>query len=117
MKKAADQEQFIVRLPDGMRDAIKARAQVRGVSMNAEVVDVLTLFFDEAARPQVAIAEEAERIAREVLGMSDPAEFDDVVAGLRQRHGDPWLVERWALIYESARIALEKWVPKWRRKT
>lgn len=116
MKSTVDLDQFMVRLPKGMRDLIKARAQVRKVSMNAEVVEILRLFFDEAAKPKVVIAEEAERITRQVLDMSDPAKFDHVVSNFRQGGGDPWLVERWARAYDSARIALEQWVPKWRRK-
>lgn len=35
------QDQFIVRLPDGMRDRIKAAAEASGRSMNAEIVAAL----------------------------------------------------------------------------
>lgn len=35
------QDRFIVRLPDGMRDAIKASAKANHRSMNAEIVHVL----------------------------------------------------------------------------
>lgn len=40
-KQAKDQDQFIVRLPDGMRDRIKAAAAENNRSMNAEIVDAL----------------------------------------------------------------------------
>tara|TARA_R110000751_G_scaffold307812_1_gene431825 strand:+ start:15517 stop:15900 length:384 start_codon:yes stop_codon:yes gene_type:complete len=35
------QERFIVRLPDGMRDRIRAAAEANNRSMNAEIVSVL----------------------------------------------------------------------------
>lgn len=35
-------DQFVVRLPDGMRDRIKAVAESNGRSMNAEIVDTLS---------------------------------------------------------------------------
>ena len=35
------QDQFIVRLPDGMRDRIKVSAENNGRSMNAEIVQAL----------------------------------------------------------------------------
>lgn len=35
------QDQFIVRLPDGMRDRIKLAAELNNRSMNAEIVDTL----------------------------------------------------------------------------
>ena len=41
-------EQFVLRLPDGMRDKIKAAAEVNGRSMNSEIVATL-----EDAYPEV----------------------------------------------------------------
>lgn len=38
---AKDQDQFIVRLPDGMRDRIKSAASDNNRSMNAEIVATL----------------------------------------------------------------------------
>ena len=35
------QDKFIVRLPDGMREAIRQRAEAAGRSMNAEVIVAL----------------------------------------------------------------------------
>lgn len=40
------QEQFIVRLPDGMRDRIKEAAKENGRSMNAEIVQRLEASFE-----------------------------------------------------------------------
>jgi hypothetical protein len=46
------QDQFIVRLPDGMRDRIKSAADKNGRSMNAEIVATL-----EEAYPQTSLVE------------------------------------------------------------
>lgn len=42
------QDRFIVRLPDGMRDRIKASAEVNNRSMNAEIVKRLENSFDSS---------------------------------------------------------------------
>lgn len=41
------QDRFIVRLPDGMRDALKAEAEKNNRSMNAEIVARLAFTFEE----------------------------------------------------------------------
>lgn len=41
------QERFIIRLPDGMRDRIKEAARRSGRSMNAEIVAALETFYPE----------------------------------------------------------------------
>lgn len=46
------QDKFIVRLPDGMRDKIKAAAEANNRSMNAEIVVALTSWLVKD-RPQV----------------------------------------------------------------
>ncbi|MBA8822281.1 hypothetical protein BRY73_02995 [Ochrobactrum sp. P6BS-III] len=38
MSKVRDQDKFMVRLPDGMREKISADAKAKGRSMNAEIV-------------------------------------------------------------------------------
>ena len=38
-------DQFVVRLPDGMRDQIKASAQKNNRSMNAEIVHAIGFYF------------------------------------------------------------------------
>lgn len=48
-------DQFIVRLPDGMRDALKAAAAYNSRSMNAEVVHRLMNYFDPLQEPKFVI--------------------------------------------------------------
>lgn len=43
--KVADQDKFVLRLPDGMRERISKSAQENGRSMNAEIVQALEQFF------------------------------------------------------------------------
>jgi hypothetical protein len=43
---SAKQDQFVLRLPDGMRERIKDAAEGNGRSMNAEIVDRLEVSFD-----------------------------------------------------------------------
>ena len=52
-------DQFVVRLPFGLRDKIKEEAAKAGRSMNAEVVHHLTRAYDGRAR---AVIEEARAI-------------------------------------------------------
>lgn len=40
-KQVKDYEKFVVRFPDGMRDAIAERAKANGRSMNSEIVQIL----------------------------------------------------------------------------
>lgn len=44
-KPGRDSDQFALRLPDGMRDKIKASAEENGRSMNAEIVFALERYF------------------------------------------------------------------------
>jgi plasmid stability protein len=44
-KPGRDSDQFALRLPDGMRDRIKASAAKEGRSMNAEIVHALDFYF------------------------------------------------------------------------
>jgi plasmid stability protein len=46
------QDKFIVRLPDGMRERIKAEAEANNRSMNAEIVARLDASFERDARTQ-----------------------------------------------------------------
>lgn len=41
------QDKFMLRLPDGLRDRIKAAADKNNRSMNAEIVSVLNAFYPE----------------------------------------------------------------------
>ena len=48
------QDQFVLRLPDGMRDRIKTIAEENGRSMNAEIVARLSTSLDPSARESEA---------------------------------------------------------------
>lgn len=58
--KAKNQEQFIVRLPDGMRDRIKKKAELNGRSMNAEIVWTL----ENAYPPEDPLREAIDSVVR-----------------------------------------------------
>lgn len=45
------QDKFVLRLPDGMRDRIKAAAAENNRSMNAEIVSALEFWLDWKERP------------------------------------------------------------------
>jgi plasmid stability protein len=40
-KQSHDLQQFMLRLPDGMRDDLRKRAELNGRSMNSEIVMIL----------------------------------------------------------------------------
>jgi hypothetical protein len=61
-KAGRGSDQFVLRLPPGMRDAIAREAEKSGRSMNAEIVDRLARSFERSADPQ-EIARTLERIA------------------------------------------------------
>ena len=42
-------DQFMLRLPDGMRDRIKTAAEKSGRSMNAEIIHALEIIYPETA--------------------------------------------------------------------
>ncbi|MDE4303645.1 Arc family DNA-binding protein [Phaeobacter gallaeciensis] len=63
-----DSDRFIVRLPDGMRDRIKAAAAVGGRSMNAEIVRVLEAAFPEPA--EISLAEEIRQVELALVDIS-----------------------------------------------
>lgn len=65
------QDQFIVRLPDGMRDRIKYLADRNGRSMNAEIVSVLEQAFPPLITASETQIEVALRAARDGLYASD----------------------------------------------
>lgn len=58
-------EQFMLRLPDGMRDRIKAAAEANNRSMNAEIVATLETFYPEPSPDPLAEVERAfSRLSR-----------------------------------------------------
>ncbi|MGX1587351.1 Arc family DNA-binding protein [Brevundimonas diminuta] len=46
-------DQYMLRLPDGMRDRIRAAAEANGRSMNAEIVAALSEKFPEPVDPEL----------------------------------------------------------------
>ncbi|MGR3792636.1 Arc family DNA-binding protein [Vannielia sp. SX4] len=52
-------DKFIVRLPEGMRDRIKAAAENAGRSMNAEIVAALADAYPEPAGPEDVVRDVA----------------------------------------------------------
>ena len=53
---SAQQDQYMVRFPDGMRDRLKAEAEKNGRSMNAEIVARLESYGAETIRDRFAMA-------------------------------------------------------------
>ncbi|MFC3528637.1 Arc family DNA-binding protein [Paracoccus mangrovi] len=110
------QDQFIVRLPDGMRDRIKYAAEANGRSMNAEIVAALYDWFpDPTAEEYLAwlhrelifqkellnnpkakeelrkavenrIAEIRQDIIDVIDGKSSPATFQERIAAMSDHH-------------------------------
>lgn len=68
-----DQDKFIVRMPDGMRERIRLAAERNNRSMNAEIVNAL-----ERAFPEVSGAGEES---------GDAAEALEALRKVLERHG------------------------------
>lgn len=66
-KQVKDYEKFVVRFPDGMRDAIAKRAKANGRSMNAEIIKIL----DDA------LSGKAKSISFDLVG-GEPIEIKNV---------------------------------------
>jgi plasmid stability protein len=49
-KQVKDYEKFVVRFPDGMRDAVAERARRNGRSMNSEIVQMIQDALDSEAK-------------------------------------------------------------------
>lgn len=60
---AKDQEKFVVRLPEGMRERIKAKADRADMSMNEAIVYCLEQFFPAPKSIEAKIDELAEMVA------------------------------------------------------
>lgn len=73
-KAGRGSDQFMIRLPDGMRDRIKVVADANGRSMNAEIVAALEEVFPPLITATEAQIEEALRSTREALYKSDLTE-------------------------------------------
>lgn len=87
-EKAQNQDKFIIRLPDGLRDRIRAAADKNHRSMNAEVVALL-----EENYPAPAPEKVTEPAARILLWLAER---------IRRREPKPGSVrDRQAILYES----------------
>lgn len=80
------QDKFVLRLPDGMRDRIKAAADVAGRSMNSEIVSVL-----EKAYPEITL--EIEQTINQIQGLTlriskcdDPEEVKRLMGEMDKRY-------------------------------
>lgn len=61
-RKPQDQDKFVLRFPDGMRDLIKASAAASGRSMNAEIIHRLEKSYaDETLKEMEEVSDEIRR--------------------------------------------------------
>ncbi|MBB3913870.1 Arc family DNA-binding protein [Rhizobium fabae] len=73
-----DQDKFIVRLPPGMRERIKEKADRAGMSMNEAVVYCLEQFFPAPATFQDRVDSLAEKVAALKRGSDLEAQVDEI---------------------------------------
>lgn len=59
-------DQFMLRLPPGMRERIRTQADARGRSMNAEIVAALADIYPEPADPLAQTWEHLDTLARQI---------------------------------------------------
>lgn len=75
-KQVKDYEKFVVRFPDGMRDAVAERAKRNGRSMNSEIVQMIQDALDSDAKGSPILNEVGikeihrilDRVIEETLG-------------------------------------------------
>lgn len=72
-------ERFTVRMPDGMRDAIAARAKENGRSMNSEIVQIIE---------DALTAAKIEKNRNEILLLKHELQALDFEIGMRSSHGE-----------------------------
>jgi plasmid stability protein len=66
-----DSDQFMVRLPDGMRKALAELAARNGRSMNAEIVHALAMYFaNQAASPKESQLSGVETAIKDLVDQS-----------------------------------------------
>ena len=77
-KQVRDYDKFMLRFPDGMRDAIAERAKQNGRSMNSEIIQILQDAIsgkgavDKDQLDMEKIKTILDRVAEEVLGNKKP---------------------------------------------
>ena len=70
------QDKYVLRLPDGMRERLKAAAESNGRSMNAEIVTRLQTSFDaEGATPEGLLHDAIEMAKSAANDMANQAEI------------------------------------------
>ncbi|RWE11556.1 MAG: Arc family DNA-binding protein [Mesorhizobium sp.] len=74
-----NQDQFLVRLPDGMRDRIKAKADRAGMSMNEAIVFVLESWFPAPKTLDQKIGDLATMVAALKRGNDLEKQVDELV--------------------------------------
>lgn len=77
-----DQDKYIVRLPDGMRERIKEKADRAGMSMNEAIVWCLEQFFPAPATFEDRVNELAEKIAALKHGSDLEGQIDEITAAI-----------------------------------
>lgn len=60
-KQVRDYDKFMLRFPDGMRDAVAERAKRNGRSMNAEIVQIIEDALNSASSAKITLNDEAHR--------------------------------------------------------
>lgn len=80
---SAKQDQFVLRLPDGMRDQIKEKAEGNSRSMNAEIVARLAESLEmEALADNPAISADVLRPVLETMGQEMKSQFERRLASI-----------------------------------
>jgi hypothetical protein len=81
--ESRDQNKFIVRMPDGLRERIAATAKAEGRSMNAEIVRTLEAYYPP--QPTVEqLLESLDIFAREALRGQHPRARSNLLAILNE---------------------------------
>lgn len=82
------QERFIIRLPDGMRDRIAEEAKKNGRSMNAEIVHVLTLVYNnKQALNEMSFADAPNNALGDEIHHAATAAITAAVRSVMEKHG------------------------------
>jgi plasmid stability protein len=83
IKTGRGSDQFMVRLPEGMRDFIAQLAAMHGRSMNGEIVAALAMYCAESGSPEPYRASDAKREISNLRG--EVRKLSDEVAKLQRK--------------------------------
>lgn len=75
-KQVRDYDKFMLRFPDGMRDAIAERAKANGRSMNSEIVQILQDALD-GRTSTITSSDEIEMVYADVMSINPLKMKDD----------------------------------------